>query len=242
MIEIIPAIDIIDGKCVRLEQGDFSRRTIYEGDPLEAARRFEAAGLTRLHIVDLDGAKLGRTVNLGILESIAASTGLVVDFGGGIGTLEDVRRVFDAGASFASVGSVAVRDMQTFTGWLEHFGADRFFVGADVRDRYLAVNGWQTTTEIEVIGSLTDLAAIGLETIFVTDITRDGCLKGPSVELYRDILDSLPDLHLIASGGVSAIEDIHVLENIGCRGVIIGKAIYEGRIALNSLARIQRGE
>lgn len=235
MIEIIPAIDLIDGKCVRLSQGDFSRKTIYRENPLETAKEFESAGLKRLHIVDLDGAKNGRVTNLRVLETIAADTNLTIDFGGGIKTDEDIQSVFDAGAKMASIGSVAVKNAGKFFNWLEKYGGERILLGADVKDKKLAINGWQTATEIEILSFLEDYAKCGVTQAFVTDISKDGLLQGSANELYQEILNTIPGLKLIASGGISKIEDVEELEKIGCSGAIIGKAIYEGRIGLKSL-------
>lgn len=235
MIEIIPAIDLIEGKCVRLSQGDFAQKKIYNENPLEVAREFEAYGLQRLHIVDLDGAKNGRVTNLHVLESIAKNTDLTIDFGGGIKTDEDIRSVFDAGAKMASIGSVAVKDAEKFFGWLDKFGGDKILLGADVKGKNLAINGWQTETEIEILPFLREYFAKGATQTFVTDISKDGLLQGTSNELYAEILREIPEIKLIASGGVSQIEDVYELEKIGCAGVIIGKAIYEGKIKLESL-------
>lgn len=237
MIEIIPAIDLIDGKCVRLSQGDFSQKKIYRENPLEAAQEFENAGLKRLHIVDLDGAKNGRVTNLKVLETIAENTNLTIDFGGGIKTDEDIQSVFDAGAQMASIGSVAVKNAEKFFAWLEKYGGEKILLGADVKGEKLAINGWQTETEIEIIPFLREYAAKGVTQTFVTDISKDGLLQGSSNELYAKILREIPAVKLIASGGVSKIEDVDELEKIGCSGVIIGKAIYEGRIKLEDLAK-----
>lgn len=237
MIEVIPAIDLIDGKCVRLAQGDFSRQKIYHENPLEAAKEFEAAGLKRLHIVDLDGAKLGKVSNLKILEKIAANTDLTIDFGGGIKTDEDIQSVFDAGAKMAGIGSMAVKNSDKFFSWLEKYGSDKILLGADVRNEKLAINGWQTETNLEILPFLKNYFGKGVHHVFVTDITRDGLLQGSANRLYAKILKSLPRLNLIASGGVSSINDIVELEKIGCAGVIVGKAIYEGKIKLQDLKR-----
>lgn len=237
MIEIIPAIDLIDGKCVRLSQGDFSQKKIYRENPLETAQEFENAGLKRLHIVDLDGAKNGRVTNLKVLETIAENTNLTIDFGGGIKTDEDIQSVFDAGAQMASIGSVAVKNAEKFFAWLEKYGGEKILLGADVKGEKLAINGWQTETEIEIIPFLREYAAKGVTQTFVTDISKDGLLQGSSNELYAKILREIPAVKLIASGGVSKIEDVDELEKIGCSGVIIGKAIYEGRIKLEDLAK-----
>ncbi len=235
MIEIIPAIDLIDGKCVRLVQGDFARKKIYHENPLEAAKMFENAGLKRLHIVDLDGAKRGKVANLKVLETIAASTNLTIDFGGGLKTGEDLEAVFDAGAQMASIGSVAVKEAEKFFAWLEKYGSEKILLGADVKGKNLAINGWQTETEIEILPFLKEYFAKGVTQTFVTDISKDGLLEGSANELYAEILREIPTLKLIASGGVSKIEDVWELEKIGCSGVIIGKAIYEGKIKLEDL-------
>lgn len=237
MIEIIPAIDLIDGKCVRLSQGDFAQKKIYNENPLEVAKEFEQFGIKRLHLVDLDGAKFGKVTNLKTLESIAANTNLIIDFGGGIKTDSDIQSVFNAGASLASIGSVAVKDAEKFFSWLKTYGSEKILLGADVRDGKLAINGWLTDTEIEIIPFLTDYFAKGVTQVFCTDISKDGILQGSANELYQEILANLPKLSLIASGGVSKIEDVHDLDKIGCSGVIIGKAIYEGRIKLKDFAR-----
>lgn len=235
MIEIIPAIDLIDGKCVRLTQGDFARRKIYSENPLEIAKMFEDSGLKRLHIVDLDGAKRGKVTNLKVLETIAANTNLTIDFGGGIKTDEDIEAVFDAGAKMASIGSVAVKNAEKFFAWLEKYGGEKILLGADVKGKNLAINGWQTATEIEILPFLREYFARGVMQTFVTDISKDGLLEGSANELYAEILREIPALKLIASGGVSKIEDVWELEKMGCSGVIVGKAIYEGRIQLKDL-------
>jgi len=242
MIEIIPAIDLIDGKCVRLSQGDFARKKIYSENPLEMAQQFEAAGLKRLHIVDLDGAKQGEIANLKTLEAIARNTNLTIDFGGGIKCDADIKAVFEAGAEIATVGSVAVKNAEQFFAWLERYGGERILLGADVKGDCLAINGWQTTTEIEILSFLTDYFARGVRQVFVTDVSKDGLLQGTSNELYAKIIEQLPDLKLIASGGVSSIEDIRELETIGCAGVIVGKAIYEEKIKLPELAEFTSGK
>jgi phosphoribosylformimino-5-aminoimidazole carboxamide ribotide isomerase len=234
-MEIIPAIDIIEGKCVRLSQGEFSSAVTYSDSPADVARSFEQAGFKRLHIVDLDGAKQGNTVNLHVLESIAANTDLVIDFGGGIKTDHDLRCVLDAGAAMASIGSIAVRSPDRFTAWTRTYGPDKFLLGADVRDGFISVNGWQTDTDLAIVPFLSKYFEIGLRRAVATDIARDGLLLGPSIELYKQILDALPEIKLIASGGVTTIDDIEQLEQIGCSGVIIGKAIYEGRLDLKQL-------
>jgi phosphoribosylformimino-5-aminoimidazole carboxamide ribotide isomerase len=234
-MEIIPAIDIIDGKCVRLTHGDYSRKTIYNENPLEVALRFEDTGLTRLHLVDLDGAKAGAVTNWKVLEAIAGRTSLVIDFGGGIKTEADVRIVFDSGAALATVGSIAARDEGTFTTWLDRFGAARFLLGADVREEKITIAGWTEKTDIWIYDFIQGYLEKGITQLFCTDVAKDGALEGPSTELYRNIVRKFPGLHFIASGGVSSMDDLHALQEAGCRGAIIGKAIYEGRISLNDL-------
>lgn len=236
MIQIILAIDIIDGKCVRLTHGDFAQRTVYSNDPLEVAKRFESMGMRRLHMVDLDGAKRGTPANLTILERVAAGTKLIVDFGGGIKSEADLQRVFAAGAAIANIGSLAVKHAEMFADWLLCYG-DRILLGADCKGESIAVNGWQTTTELSVFGFLKQMYGLGVRNAFVTDIDRDGAMTGPSVDLYSRIRAELPDLELIASGGVSSVEDIERLDAVGCRGVIVGKAIYENRITEEELVR-----
>lgn len=235
MIEIIPAMDIIDGKCVRLAQGRFDSRTVYDVDPVETAKQFEAAGLERLHMVDLDGARIGRPQNISVLERISRATGMTIDFGGGIKTESDLRSVLDSGAAMVNIGSLSVAQPEMLIGWGKDFGSDKFILGADVRGEKIAVNGWQTDTDITVFDHLRRLVAGGISTAFVTDIGLDGMMEGPSVDLYDRITDALPDLSLIASGGVASVRDIEAVERAGCSGVIIGKAIYEGHIRLEEL-------
>ena len=239
MIEIIPAIDVIDGKCVRLTQGDFAQKTIYSNDPLQVAKRFESIGLRRLHMVDLDGARTGRPANLEVLERVTAGTTLKVDFGGGIKTDHDLESVFSAGAAVANIGSVAVNEPETFAKWLSEYG-NRILLGADCKDEKISVNGWQTETDLSVFDFLREMHKRGAKKAFVTDIGRDGALAGPSTGLYSNILSEIPDLELIASGGVSSIADIEQLDGIGCSGVIVGKAIYENRITDEECFRYAR--
>lgn len=234
-IEIIPAIDIIEGKCVRLTHGDYSQKKIYNEHPLEVAKEFEDAGLKRLHLVDLDGAKAASVKNWKVLEVLAGKTSLAIDFGGGIKSEKDVQIVFDSGAVLVTVGSMAVKDEETFTGWLTKFGADKFLLGADVKKEKITVSGWTEETEIGIYDFIEKYMDKGLNQIFCTDVSKDGALAGPSTELYKSIVGKFPLLHFIASGGVSSIDDIYRLQEIGCKGVIIGKAIYEGRIQLNEL-------
>jgi len=236
MIEIIPAIDLIDGRCVRLAQGDFAQATKYADDPVATARSFEAAGIKRLHIVDLDGARAGKLMNLLVLEAIAKATDLVIDFGGGIKTTDDLRAAYDAGAALVNIGSVAVKSPDKVFTWLDHYGSEKLLLGADVRRNLLAIDGWQTATVLEIGPFLVEYFAKGVRQAAVTEISKDGMLKGPAFDLYSDIRQSLPDLRLVASGGVSTIGDIQQLDDLGCAGVIIGRALYEGKIALKELS------
>lgn len=237
-MQIIPAIDIIDGKCVRLTQGDYGQKTIYNEHPLEVAKQFEGAGLQRLHLVDLDGAKAGAVQNWKVLEAIAANTSLVIDFGGGIKKEEDLQLVFNSGAALATIGSLAVKNADIFTEWLQKYGADKFLLGADVKEEKIAVGGWLETTEINIYDFIQQYIYKGIQQVFCTDVSKDGKLEGPSIELYQNIITRFPSLHFIASGGVSSIADLEDLKRIGCKGAIIGKAIYEGRITFNDLQKI----
>jgi phosphoribosylformimino-5-aminoimidazole carboxamide ribotide isomerase len=238
-MQIIPAIDIIDGKCVRLTQGDYTQKKVYNENPLEVAMEFEDAGLQRLHLVDLDGAKAGAVKNWKVLETIAGKTRLIIDFGGGIKTEKDVDIVLGSGAALATVGSIAVKDEALFTGWLEEYGAAKFLLGADVKEEKIAVGGWLETTDILIYDFIRQYLEKGVQQLFCTDISKDGLLQGPSIELYKDILAKFPGIYFIASGGVSDIKDLHRLEEIGCAAAIIGKAIYEGRISLKELSAFQ---
>lgn len=237
-MEIIPAIDIIEGKCVRLTHGDYSQKKIYNEHPLEVARRFEDAGLKRLHLVDLDGAKAGAVKNWKVLETLAGKTSLVIDFGGGIKSEKDVQIVFDSGAELATIGSMAVKEKETFVQWIQKWSAGKFLLGADVKDEKLTISGWQEQTQIWIYDFIEDYIRKGVRQIFCTDVSKDGALEGPSTELYKNILQKFPDLHLIASGGVSSLDDVYQLQDIGCKGVIIGKAIYEGRVQLADLKKL----
>lgn len=235
-MEIIPAIDLIDGKCVRLTQGDYSRKTVYNENPLEVAKSFEAAGLRRLHLVDLDGAKAGSVQNWAVLEDLTAHTGLAIDFGGGVKSESDVERLFSSGAALATIGSMAIRHPYIVQSWMEKFGAERFLLGADVHGESIAISGWQETTAVSVFDFIGGYLRKGIRQVFCTDVARDGLLAGPSVELYRRILERFPDLHFIASGGVSGMDDLKELSAIGCKGAIVGKAIYECNITLEELS------
>jgi phosphoribosylformimino-5-aminoimidazole carboxamide ribotide isomerase len=229
-MQIIPAIDLINGQCVRLEQGDYARQTHYTCDPLDTAKAFEDAGITRLHLVDLDGAKAGRMVNLHVLERIATHTSLQIDFGGGVKFQSDVQKVLDAGAQWVAVGSMAVKSAETMQQWFEAFGASRFFIGADVRGTQLAVSGWLEQTDVEIVPFIHQYMTQGVTSFFCTDIARDGLLQGSSVELYAMLLRECPGLALTASGGVSHMRDLELLQQTGCAAAIVGKALYEGRI------------
>ena len=234
-MEIIPAIDIIDGKCVRLTQGDYAQKKIYNEHPLEVAKEFEGAGLQRLHLVDLDGAKAGQVKNWKVLETIAAKTGLTIDFGGGIKQQEDVNIVFNSGAALATVGSIAVKNEAELVKWFMTFGADKFLLGADVKDEKITIGGWLETTDIWIYDFIEKYIGYGIQQIFCTDVSKDGKLEGPAVELYKNIVQKFPALHFIASGGVSSIDDLHALRDAGCSGAIVGKAIYEGRVRIKDL-------
>lgn len=232
---IIPAIDIIEGKCVRLTQGDYSQKKIYNEHPLEVARKFEDAGLNRLHLVDLDGAKEGKVKNWKLLETIAGKTSLIIDFGGGIKTDKDVQIVFDSGAKLATVGSIAVKNEKEFVNWLLQFGADRFLLGADVKNEKIAIHGWQETSDIWIYDFIEKYIGHGVKQVFCTDVSKDGKLEGPAVDLYKNIIERFPDLHFIASGGVSSMKDLEELERVGCKAAIVGKAIYENKISISEL-------
>jgi phosphoribosylformimino-5-aminoimidazole carboxamide ribotide isomerase len=234
---IIPAIDIIEGKAVRLTQGDYSQKKVYNEHPLEVARQFEDSGLKRLHLVDLDGAKEGKVKNWKVLETLAGKTSLIIDFGGGIKTEKDVQIVFNSGAALATVGSIAVKNEGEFLKWLAQFGAGNFLLGADVNDEKIAVGGWLETTDIWIYDFIEKYIQYGVQQIFCTDVSKDGKLEGPSVELYKSIVSKFPELHFIASGGVSSMKDLDDLRNIGCKAAIVGKAIYEGRINIAGLSK-----
>jgi phosphoribosylformimino-5-aminoimidazole carboxamide ribotide isomerase len=237
MIEIIPAIDIIDGKCVRLTQGDYAQKTVYNENPVEVAKMFADAGIKRLHLVDLDGAKAQHIVNYKVLENITSKTDLIVDFGGGLKSDDDLRIAFECGASMITGGSIAVKNPAVFSSWIEKYGAEKIILGADVKDRKIAVGGWTETTELELIPFLNKYFEKGISKVICTDISKDGMLEGPAINLYKDVLRILPDAYLIASGGVSGIQDIEQLEEAGIPAVIFGKAFYEGRITFKELER-----
>jgi len=236
MIEIIPAIDIIEGKCVRLSQGDYAQKKVYNENPLEVAKEFEAAGIRRLHLVDLDGAKAKHIVNYKVLESIATHTDLTIDFGGGLKSDDDLRIAFESGAQMVTGGSIAVKEPDTFLSWLDKFGAERIILGADVKDEKIAVSGWIESTNLELLPFVKDFVERGVDKVICTDISKDGMLKGPSIDLYKRMLAEIPSLYLIASGGVSSMKDIEELNDANVPAVITGKAIYEGRIKMEEIA------
>lgn len=236
-MQIIPAIDIIDGKCVRLTQGDYDQKKIYNENPVEVAKSFEDAGFARLHLVDLDGAKAGKVANWKVLENIASNTDLTIDFGGGVKKHEDVELVLNSGASFVTVGSIAVKNPDLFLHWLDQFGAEMFLLGADVKDEKIAINGWLETTDIDIYAFLEKYVAAGIQQVFCTDVSKDGLLQGPSIDLYKKIVQRFPEIFFIASGGVSNMHDIEELNAIGCKGAIVGKAIYEGKIQIAALSK-----
>ena len=237
MIELIPAIDIIDGKCVRLSQGDYNTQKVYNESPMEVAKEFEANGIRRLHVVDLDGAKSSHIVNYKVLDQIAGHTSLTIDFGGGIKTDEDLTIAFEYGAQMVTLGSIAVKNPDLFKSWLHKYGAERIILGADVKDNRISVNGWKEESQQELLPFLTDYTQEGIRKVLCTDISRDGMLQGPSIELYKQIMGQFPDMHLIASGGVSGLDDIIRLDEAGIPAVVFGKALYEGRIAMKDLKR-----
>lgn len=239
-MRIIPAIDIIDGKCVRLTQGDYAKKKIYNENPLEMARTFEDAGLKYLHLVDLDGAKAGKVMNWKVIESITSKTNLKIDFGGGIKTADEINRLFSAGVQQVNLGSIAVKNPELVYSWLEVYGPEKIILSADVKDEFIAIGGWLENSNISIIDFLGDYLKKGIRFITCTDIRTDGMLQGPNVELYTKILNTFPAIKLIASGGVSGKEDIEKLKKIKVDGVIVGKAIYEGRIDLNTLTEISK--
>ena len=235
MIELIPAIDIIDGKCVRLTKGDYDTKKIYNEDPVSVAKEFEAHGIRRLHVVDLDGARSKHIVNDKVLQLIARETNLVIDFGGGIKTDEDVARAFEAGAHMITIGSIAVTDPERSMEWLHKYGPEHIVLGADVRNGRVSINGWKEDSQEELIPFLDRYLSEGMRNVLCTDISKDGMLQGPSIALYREVMEHYPDCHLIASGGVSSMDDIRALEAAGIPAVVFGKAIYEGKIKLEEL-------
>jgi len=233
-MKIIPAIDIINGKCVRLTQGDYAQQKTYNENPLEVAKMYEDAGIQYLHLVDLDGAKAGRIINYKVLESIATQTKLAVDFGGGLKTDADIETAFSSGAAQVTAGSIAVKQPETVYAWLEKYGTDKIILGADCRNRKIAVSGWLEESTLDVVDFIKDFSGKGIQSVICTDISKDGMLQGPSFELYGEILEQA-NVGLIASGGVTTMDDLYRLKQMGCAGAIIGKAIYEGNITLTQL-------
>ncbi len=237
MIEIIPAIDIIDGKCVRLTQGDYNQKKIYNENPVEVAKSFENAGIKRLHLVDLDGAKAKKIINYKVLENISNQTNLLIDFGGGLQSDEDLKIAFESGASQITGGSIAVKNPEMFLSWIESYGSEKIILGADAKDELVAVSGWQETTEMPIYDLLEKYIAHGIKYTISTDVAKDGLLQGPSIELYKKMQEKFPNLHIIASGGVSIMQDIINLDEMQIFGVIVGKAIYENRISLKEIEK-----
>jgi len=235
---IIPAIDIIDGKCVRLTKGDYSTTKVYNEDPLEVAKQFEDAGIQHLHLVDLDGAKAARIINWKVLERIATTTSLHIDFGGGLKSDGDLKIAFECGAKQITGGSIAVKNEEVFVSWIKNYGKDKIILGADVREEKISVSGWTEDSDVHVFDFLKKYAGAGIEYSICTDIAMDGMLQGPSTDLYRRILKEIPSIKLIASGGVSCIRDLEILAENGLYGAIVGKAIYEGKVTLNELKKI----
>lgn len=234
-MRLIPAIDIIDGKCVRLEQGDYARKKVYNQNPLEVAKSFQDAGLQFLHVVDLDGAKAGKLVNWKTVEEIAKHTQLRIDIGGGIKSAEDIRIALDSGVRQVNIGSAAVKQRDEVLRWFEDFGGDKIILSADVKKNFIAIHGWQTQTDLHVLEFIRSYLEVGLRTVTCTDIAKDGLLKGVSVDLYQEIMKEIPSINLIASGGLSSLEELSALKAMNMYGVIIGKAIYEGKISLQAL-------
>ena len=236
-ITIIPAIDLIDAKCVRLSQGDYNQKTVYNENPLEVAKMFEDAGITRLHLVDLDGAKAQHIVNYKVLETIASKTNLTIDFGGGLKSDEDLKVAFESGASMITGGSIVVKNAAVFEGWIAKYGAEKIILGADAKDGKIAVSGWLETSTEDLLPFVANYMQKGISKVISTDISRDGMLTGPSIELYQKMMDELSGIELIASGGIATMSDIHQLNEMGVPGVITGKAIYEGRIKLVEISK-----
>lgn len=237
MIELIPAIDLIDGKCVRLTQGDYDSKKIYNEDPLEVAKTFEDHGIRRLHVVDLDGARAGHIINYRTLERLATRTSLIIDFGGGLKQEDDLEIAFESGAQMVTGGSIAVKNPDVFSSWITKFGSEKIILGADAKNKKIAISGWEETTDKELIPFISEYYQKGITKVICTDISRDGMLEGPATDLYKEIREAIPYLYIIASGGVSCIDDIEKLQEAGIPAVIFGKAIYEGKITLKDLLR-----
>lgn len=235
MIELVPAIDIIDGQCVRLTKGDYAQKTVYSASPAAVAKEFEALGFKRLHVVDLDGARSKHIVNDAVLKAITTETSLIVDFGGGIKTDEDIEKAFASGASMVTIGSIAVTQPDLFMGWLKKYGAERIILGADVRHGKISINGWKEDSAEDLLPFLQKYVDAGVKNVLCTEISKDGTLAGPAIDLYKEVMAAYPEMHLIASGGVSSLDDIKALDAAGIPAVVFGKAIYEGKINLNEL-------
>lgn len=237
-MRIIPAIDLIDGKCVRLTQGDYGQKTVYNENPLEVAKEFEASGLQHLHLVDLDGAKAGKVVNWSVVEKITSQTQLIVDFGGGIKTDDEIKKLFDLGVKQVNLGSIAVKDKVKVFDWIAHFGAEKIILSADVKNEFIAIHGWQEKSTTNIFDLIEEYLKKGLQYVTCTDISTDGTLQGPNVDLYKRITQRFPSIKLVASGGVGSFDDILKLNGLNIDGVIVGKAIYEGKVTLNQLAEV----
>lgn len=235
MIELIPAIDIIDGKCVRLSQGDYNKKSEYSSSPADMAKMFEDSGMTRLHVVDLDGARSSHIVNYKALEKIANSTSMVIDFGGGLKSDEDLKIAFNSGASMITGGSIAVKERAVFTSWIDKFGADKIILGADAKDNKIAISGWKESSDLELIPFINSYVDKGITKVISTDISRDGMLQGTSIDMYLNIQSQIPNLYIIASGGVANMSDIEALQANNIPAVIFGKAIYEGHITMKEI-------
>ena len=236
-MRIIPAIDIIEGKCVRLTKGDYSTKIIYNEDPLEAAKMFENYGIQYLHLVDLDGARSQKIVNYKVLEEIASKTSLQIDFGGGLKSDADLKIAFESGATQITGGSIAVKDPELFETWIRNYGSEKIILGADVNNRKIAVSGWTEDSELELFPFVENYLQKGIQYVICTDISKDGMLEGPSFDLYRELLEQFEDIKLIASGGISKMDDLYKLKELDCEAAIIGKAIYEGRISMKDLEK-----
>jgi len=237
MIEIIPAIDILEGRCVRLEQGDYRIRKVYDADPLETAMNFQNHGITRLHMVDLDGARSSHVINWGVLERLSSRTSLKIDFGGGIKTEEDLHIVFESGAAMATVGSIAIRDRELFKSWMFAYGPEKIILGADVKDRKIAISGWQEVTDMDIVPFLEGYKEFGVKQVLCTDVSKDGMLMGTSLDLYKMIREQVPYVRILASGGITSVADLEKLDALGVYGAVIGKALYEERILLKDLKK-----
>jgi phosphoribosylformimino-5-aminoimidazole carboxamide ribotide isomerase len=234
-MKIIPAIDIIEGKCVRLSQGDYNKKTIYNEDPLEVAKQFEDFGIKFLHLVDLDGARSSKVINLSVLERIASKTNLYIDFGGGVKSDDDIRAVFNAGAKQITAGSIAVKNQAQVEDWLDKYGNDKIILGADVKDEFIVTQGWEEKSNLKLEPFLQKYLNKGIRDVICTDVSKDGMLQGSSIELYQKIIKIFPEIQLIASGGIYSVKELERLRKMGVHGAIIGKAIYEGKISLKDL-------